>query len=101
MMNGRMNNKTTDCYQLERGVIDPDFKRDILESDIPGDVLDILLLDRTTGKNILWMTDGYEHLESVFDVKMGVHDEINADVISRPGNKIILPRVDKSRQENL
>ena len=101
MMNGRMNDKTTGCSQLERGVIDPDFNRDILESDIPSDVLDILLLDRTTGKNILWMTDGYEHLESVFDVKMGVHDEINADVISRPGNKIILPRVDKSRQENL
>ena len=84
---------------MGRGVIDPDFKRDILESDIPRDVLDVLLLDRTTGKNILWMTDGYEHLESVFNVKMGVHDEINADVISRPGNKIIRPRVDKSKEE--
>ena len=94
-----MNEKATDCSQLERGVIDPDFNRDILESDIPRDVLDILLLDRTTGKNIMWMTDGYEHLESVFDVKMGVHDEINADVISRPGNKIIRPRVDKSKEE--
>ena len=38
-------------------VIDPDLgKRDILESKIPRDVLDILLKDRTTGKNILWMT---------------------------------------------
>ena len=99
MTSGRMNDKTTDCSQHKRGVIDPDFNRDILESDIPSDVLDILLLDRTTGKNILWMTDGYEHLESVFDVKMGVHDEINADVISRPGNKIIRPRVDKSKDE--
>ena len=35
-------------------VIDPDLeKRDILESEIPKDVLDILLKDRTTGKNIL------------------------------------------------
>ena len=34
------------------GVIDPDFTRDILESDISTDVLDILLTDRTTGKDI-------------------------------------------------
>ena len=81
-------------------VIDPDLeKRDILESEIPRDVLDILLKDRTTGKNILWMTDGYEHLESIFGIKMGIHDPIDADAISRPGNKIIRPRVDKSKEE--
>ena len=84
---------------MSKDTIDPDFTRDVLESDIPRDVLQILLADRTTGKNIMWMTDGYEHLESTFDVKMGVHDEINADVISRPGNKIIRPRVDKSKDE--
>lgn len=81
-------------------VIDPDLeKRDILESEIPRDVLDILLKDRTTGENIKWMTDSYEHLESVFDIKMGIHDPIDADTISRPGNKIIRPRVDKSKEE--
>ena len=81
-------------------VIDPDLgKRDILESEIPRDVLDILLKDRTTGKNILWMTDGYEHLELIFGIKMGIHDPIDADAISRPGNKIIRPRVDKSKEE--
>ena len=81
-------------------VIDPDLeRRDILESEIPRDVLDILLKDRTTGKNILWMTDSYEHLESTFDIKMGVRDSIDADTISRPGNKIIRPRVDKSKEE--
>ena len=81
-------------------VIDPDLgKRDILEFEIPRDVLDILLKDRTTGKNILWMTDGYEHLESIFGIKMGIHDPIDADAISRPGNKIIRPRVDKSKEE--
>ena len=83
----------------ERKVINPDFDRDVLESAIPRDVLDILLLDRTTGRNILWMSDNYLHLESVFDVPMGVKDEIDADVISRPGNKIIRPRVDKSKAE--
>lgn len=81
-------------------VIYPDLeKRDILESEIPRDVLDILLKDRTTGKNILWMTDSYEHLESTFDIKMGIHDPIDADAISRPGKKIIRPRVDKSKEE--
>lgn len=81
-------------------VIDPDLeKRDILESEIPRDVLDILLKDRTTGENIKWMTDSYEHLESTFDIKMGIHDPIDADAISRPGNKIIRPRVDKSKEE--
>lgn len=83
----------------ERGVIDPDFTRDVLESDIPRDVLQILLADRTTGKNIMWMTDGYVKLESVFEIKMGVQDEIDLDVISRPGNKIIRPRVDKGKDE--
>ena len=82
-----------------RDQIDPDFTRDILESDIPRDVLEVLLADRTIGRNILWMTDGYVHLESVFGVKMGVQDEIGIDVISRPGNKIIRPRVDKSKAE--
>lgn len=84
---------------LERKVIDPDFTRDVRESDIPGDVLHILLADRTTGKNILWMTDGYGHLESVFDAKMGMRDEIDAGVVARPGNKVIRPRVDKSKAE--
>ena len=93
-----MRSNAIDCA-LARELIVPDFTRDILESDIPRDVLDILLADRTTGKNIMWMTDGYVKFESVFDVKMGVQDEIDADVISRPGNKIIRPRVDKSKAE--
>ena len=79
--------------------IEPDFSRDVLESEIPRDVLEILLADRTTGKNILWMTDGYRHLESVFDAQMGEQDEIDTDIISRPGNRIIRPRVDKSKTE--
>lgn len=80
-------------------VINPDFGRDVVESDIPRDVLDVLLRDRTTGKNILWMSDNYVRLESVFDANMGMCDEIDAGVISRPGSKIILPRVDKSKAE--
>ncbi|MBO4286805.1 MAG: restriction endonuclease subunit M [Kiritimatiellae bacterium] len=94
-----MKAETKDDSIREHGVIDPDFGRDVLESDIPRDVLDVLLKDMTTGRNIMWMTDNYLHLESTFDVKMGPNDEIDADVISRPGNKIIRPRVDKSKEE--
>ena len=85
--------------KMMKDVIHTNFTRDILESDIPRDVLQILLADRTTGKNIMWMTDGYARYESTFGVKMGVQDEIDVDVISRPENKIIRPRVDKSKEE--
>ena len=47
----------------------------------------------------MWMTDGYVKFESTFDVKMGVQDEIDLDVISRQDTKIIRPRVDKSKEE--
>lgn len=84
---------------MNNEVIIPDFTRDVRESEIPRAVLKLLLADRTTGKNILWMTDGYKQLESVFDVKMGPGDEIDAAVIARPGDKVIRPRVDKSKAE--
>ena len=67
---------------------------DILESDIPRDVLDVLLADRTTGKNIMWMTDGYVKYESCFEEKMGPEDLILAKEIRNKGIKIIRPRVD-------
>jgi hypothetical protein len=34
-----------------------------------GNVLDILLMDRTTQKNILWATDSYENLGGEFSQK--------------------------------
>lgn len=80
-------------------IINPDFKRDVQESDIPEDVLKMLLKDQTTGNNILWMTDNYVKYESLFDVKMGPKDQILAEEVNRPGTKIIRPRVDKSREE--
>lgn len=83
----------------ESGVLIPDFTRDILESDIPRDVLDVLLADRTTGENIKWMTDGYVKYESCFEEKMGPEDLILAKEICNKGIKIIRPRVDKSREE--
>ena len=45
-----MRAETRDCSQLER---------DILEWDIPEEVLAVLLKDRTTGHNLIWATDDY------------------------------------------
>lgn len=95
----RIDNDISAAPSVGGSVVDPDFTRDVQESDIPRDVLEILLADRTTGRNILWMTDGYVRHESVFDRKMGVRDEILADVVARPGMKIVRPRVDKSKAE--
>ena len=83
----------------EGRTIDPDFARDILESEIPSDVLDELLKDRTTGKNIMWMTENYRKFEDVFDTSLGETDEITAAVIANHNTKILRPRVDKSAQE--
>ena len=44
-----MSGKSTSCV----------FKRDILERDVPEEVLAVLLKDRSTGRNIIWATDDY------------------------------------------
>ena len=33
--------------------------RDILEWHVPGEVLAVLLKDRSTGRNLIWATDDY------------------------------------------
>ena len=47
---GTMKAETKDLSMLER---------DILEWDIPEEVLAVLLKDRTTGRNLIWATDDY------------------------------------------
>lgn len=66
---------------------------DILEDDlvkaVPG-VLDILLRDRTTGRNILWGTEDYAAL--------GHHaqDEIRLEAITGANGRVIRPRTAKA-----
>ena len=58
-----MNAETTDCSQLER---------DILEWNVPEEVLAVLLKDRTTGHNLIWATDDYaERGDGFAAAKMG------------------------------
>ena len=52
-----MSTKCRHCGQT----MDPTFERDVQECDIPPDVLAELLKDRTTGDNVLWMTDDYRN----------------------------------------
>lgn len=67
---------------------------DILENEILEkypDVLDILLFDHTTQKNILWATNNYEHLGEAYQK----HKEIKPELITGTNGNIIMPRVKK------
>lgn len=63
---------------------------DILEDQIPREFLEILLVDRTTGKNILWATDIGGHNE---------HDSIRIEDIVGDNGLVLRPRVRKSDEE--
>ena len=73
---------------------------DIKENDILKKypkILEILLMDRTTSKNILWMTDNY--------IKHGprykIETEILVESISGYNGQIIKPRIKKSKAEQV
>lgn len=69
---------------------------DILENEFIEkypDILDILLCDRTTGKNIFWATDNYEHLGNSYKF----NSEILFDSITGENGNIIMPRVYKNK----
>lgn len=71
------------------------FERDILEWDIPEEVLAVLLKDRTTGRNLIWATDDYAERGKGF----ASSDEISIAQIKHKRNPIIRPRVDKGADE--
>lgn len=70
---------------------------DIIEKDIldfDKAVLEILLKDRTTQKNILWATDDYE----VFGELYRAECQITMNLITADGSHVIQPRTTKSQQ---
>ncbi len=71
---------------------------DILENTLrrADDLLDILLLDRTTGKNIIWATDSYETCGKAFAPRGCVKPEL---VTGKVYGKLIQPRAVKSQEE--
>jgi hypothetical protein len=70
---------------------------DILENKLRriGDLLDILLLDQTTKKNILWATDSYEKLGKEFLPK----SHIASALVTGKFGMLIQPRAAKSLDE--
>lgn len=69
---------------------------DILENEIIEKyphILDLLLCDRTTEKNIFWATDNYEHLGESYRF----NSEILPELITGENGNIIMPRVHKDK----
>lgn len=69
---------------------------DILENEIVQqypDVLEILIRDHTTQKNIFWATDNYKHL----GVAYNYNAPIKPDLITGEHGDIIMPRVHKDQ----
>lgn len=73
---------------------------DIKENDIIilyPQIMDILLKDRTTNKNIVWATEDYEYLGEIYKAEC----EITPDLIIVNNCNIIQPRISKSQQNKL
>jgi len=60
-----------------------------------GDLLDMLLIDRTTKKNIIWATDSYE----VHGQDFSPHKHIKPELITGSHGNLIQPRAAKSLTE--
>ena len=71
-----------------------DIKEDELLT-MGGGVLDTLLIDRTTGENIIWATDDYAVLGDSYTF----FKHITPDLITGEKQNIIQPRVAKSEEE--
>jgi hypothetical protein len=72
---------------------------DVLENTLrrKGNLLDILLIDRTTGKNLLWGTDSYANYGKLFKSESRMQSYLVTGMYS----KLIQPRAAKSRKEQL
>lgn len=73
---------------------------DILEDDLRSisvEVLDTLLRDHTTGRNIFWATHDYETLGKEYDY----HAEILPELITGKHGMVIRPRVLKSKENQV
>lgn len=74
------------------------YKTDILEEDIKEfspQVLDILLKDRTTKKNIIWATDNY----NVYGYGFSFDDEITVNAVTGSHSDVVKPRTEKTIEE--
>lgn len=78
----------------------PEQNIDIKENDllkIDRSLLEILLKDKTTGKNIIWATDNYSKYGELYTSEK----EIKIELITSRHSGVIKPRVEKSKEERL
>lgn len=68
---------------------------DILENDFQPEVLEQLLRDHTTGRNVFWATHDYEHLGKGYQY----FDTIQPEHITGENGLIVKPRVLKSKEQ--
>lgn len=74
----------------------PDNTEDkVMIDKLPSDILEILLKDRTTGKNILWATDNYSSHGSAYSKDC----TIELPLITGHHSRLIKPRTMKSQRE--
>lgn len=71
---------------------------DVLEWQLPIEVLRVLLKDRTTGQNIVWATKDYEHQFGT-GKGFGEKDEIKAECLADREHPVIRPRTVKATTE--
>lgn len=73
---------------------------DVLENSLRrrGNLLDILLSDRTTGRNIIWATDSYNKTRKRGD-PFSHKRQINPELVTGVYGKVIQPRAAKSTTE--
>ena len=65
--------------------------------DLSKEILEILLIDRTTGKNIIWATDNYKKNGKGY----GEKDKITVEKITGYNGNVIKPRTKKSKTEQM
>ena len=78
----------------------PEQNIDIKENDllkIDRSLLEILLKDKTTEKNIIWATDNYSKYGELYTSEK----EIKIELITSRHGGVIKPRVEKSKEERL
>ncbi len=71
-------------------------KADILENDIREkypDILELLLIDRTTGQNIFWATDDYKQLGEDYEYNSPIYPKL----ITGKNGHVIMPRAEKTK----
>lgn len=89
----------TSCYTGDEAVhVTNDI--DIIEQDIANysyKILDILLFDRTTRRNIIWACDDYSHMGELY----GARKQITSDLIIGNNTRLIQPRTAKTQSNQL